>query len=100
MYEYDNEEKKYIFTHNPFSMPQGGLEALNTKEPSKFWHISMILYVTVLNVIRAVRNHDLDIMVKAFEIAGYTEEDLKEKFGALYNAFQFGAPPHEGWHRA
>ena len=97
MYEYDNEEKKYIFTHNPFSMPQGGLEALNTKEPSE---ILAYQYDIVCNGIElssgAVRNHDLDIMVKAFEIAGYTEEDLKEKFGALYNAFQFGAPPHAG----
>ena len=97
MYEYDNEEKKYIFTHNPSSMPQGGLEALNTKEPSE---ILAYQYDIVCNGIElssgAVRNHDLDIMVKAFEIAGYTEEDLKEKFGALYNAFQFGAPPHAG----
>ena len=97
MYEYDNEEKKYIFTHNPFSMPQGGLEALNTKEPSE---ILAYQYDIVCNGFElssgAVRNHDLDIMVKAFEIAGYTEEDLKEKFGALYNAFQFGAPPHAG----
>ena len=97
MYEYDNEEKKYIFTHNPFSMPQGGLEALNTKEPNE---ILAYQYDIVCNGIElssgAVRNHDLDIMVKAFEIAGYTEEDLKEKFGALYNAFQFGAPPHAG----
>ena len=97
MYEYDNEEKKYIFTHNPFSMPQGGLEALNTKDPNE---ILAYQYDIVCNGIElssgAVRNHDLDIMVKAFEIAGYTEEDLKEKFGALYNAFQFGAPPHAG----
>ena len=97
MYEYDNEEKKYIFTHNPFSMPQGGLEALNTKEPNE---ILAYQYDIVCNGIElssgAVRNHDLDIMVKTFEIAGYTEEDLKEKFGALYNAFQFGAPPHAG----
>lgn len=97
MYEYDNEEQKYIFTHNPFSMPQGGLEALNTKEPNE---ILAYQYDIVCNGIElssgAVRNHDLDIMVKAFEIAGYTEEDLKEKFGALYNAFQFGAPPHAG----
>ena len=97
MYEYDNEEKKYIFTHNPFSMPQGGLEALNTKKPDE---ILAYQYDIVCNGVElssgAVRNHDLDIMVKAFEIAGYTEEDLKNKFGALYNAFQFGAPPHAG----
>jgi len=97
MYEYDNEEKKYIFTHNPFSMPQGGLEALNTKAPEE---VLAYQYDIVCNGVElssgAVRNHDLDIMVKAFEIAGYTEEDLQKKFGALYNAFQFGAPPHAG----
>jgi len=97
MYEYDVEQKKYIFTHNPFSMPQGGLEALSEKEPSE---ILAYQYDIVCNGIElssgAVRNHNLDIMVKAFEIAGYTEEDLKEKFGALYNAFQYGAPPHAG----
>lgn len=97
MYEYDKEAKQMIFTHNPFSMPQGGLEALNTKEPEE---ILAYQYDIVCNGIElssgAVRNHDMQIMVKAFEIAGYTEEDLKEKFGALYNAFQFGAPPHAG----
>ncbi len=97
MYEYDEEEKKIIFTHNPFSMPQGGLEALNTKDPEE---ILAYQYDIVCNGVElssgAVRNHDLDIMVKAFDIAGYSEEDLKEKFGALYNAFQFGAPPHAG----
>lgn len=97
MYEYDKEQKQYIFTHNPFSMPQGGLEALETKDPAE---ILAYQYDIVCNGIElssgAVRNHDMKIMVKAFEIAGYTEEDLKEKFGALYNAFQFGAPPHAG----
>jgi len=97
MFEYDKEAKKIIFTHNPFSMPQGGLQALNEKEPTE---ILAYQYDIVCNGIElssgAVRNHNLDIMVKAFEIAGYTEEDLKEKFGALYNAFQFGAPPHAG----
>lgn len=97
MYEYDQEEKKIIFTHNPFSMPQGGLEALTTKDPLD---ILAYQYDIVCNGVElssgAVRNHNLDIMVKAFEIAGYTEEDLKQKFGALYNAFQFGAPPHAG----
>ena len=97
MYEYDKEAKQMTFTHNPFSMPQGGLEALQTKNPAD---ILAYQYDIVCNGIElssgAVRNHDLDIMVKAFEIAGYSEEDLKEKFGALYNAFQFGAPPHAG----
>lgn len=97
MYEYDPEEKKMVFTHNPFSMPQGGLEALNAQKPEE---ILAYQYDIVCNGVElssgAVRNHDLDIMVKAFEIAGYSEEDLKQKFGALYNAFQFGAPPHAG----
>lgn len=97
MFEYDKEAKQVIFTHNPFSMPQGGLEALNTKDPLD---ILAYQYDIVCNGVElssgAVRNHNLDIMVKAFEIAGYTEEDLKEKFGALYNAFQYGAPPHAG----
>ena len=97
MYEYDEKEKKIIFTHNPFSMPQGGLEALNTKNPEE---ILAYQYDIVCNGVElssgAVRNHNLDIMIKAFEIAGYTEDDLKEKFGALYNAFQYGAPPHAG----
>ena len=97
MYEYNKDEKKMDFTHNPFSMPQGGLEALNTINPED---ILAYQYDIVCNGVElssgAVRNHDLDIMVKAFEIAGYSEEDLKTKFGALYNAFQFGAPPHAG----
>lgn len=97
MYEYDKETKKMEFTHNPFSMPQGGLEALETMDPEE---ILAYQYDIVCNGVElssgAVRNHDMKIMVKEFEIAGYTEEDLKEKFGALYNAFQFGAPPHAG----
>jgi len=97
MFELDPETKKVGFTHNPFSMPQGGLEALNTKDPLD---ILAYQYDIVCNGIElssgAVRNHNLDIMVKAFEIAGYDESVLKEKFGALYNAFQFGAPPHAG----
>ena len=97
MYEYDEETKQVGFTHNPFSMPQGGLEALNTKDPLD---ILAYQYDIVCNGVElssgAVRNHDIDIMVKAFEIAGYDEETLKAKFGALYNAFQFGAPPHAG----
>ncbi len=97
MYEYDEQEKKLIFTHNPFSMPQGGLEALETMDPEE---ILAYQYDIVCNGVElssgAVRNHRLDIMVKAFELAGYTEEELQAKFGALYNAFQFGAPPHAG----
>lgn len=97
MYEVDENTGKIGFTHNPFSMPQGGLEALTTKDPLD---ILAYQYDIVCNGVElssgAVRNHDLDIMVKAFEIAGYDEETLKEKFGSLYNAFQFGAPPHAG----
>lgn len=97
MYELDEETNKIIFTHNPFSMPQGGLDALMNKDPLE---ILAYQYDIVCNGVElssgAVRNHDLDIMVKAFEIAGYTEEDVASKFGALYNAFKFGAPPHAG----
>ena len=97
MYEYDEQEKKISFTHNPFSMPQGGLEALETKNPLD---ILAYQFDIVCNGVElssgAVRNHDIDIMKKAFSIAGYDEEVLKEKFGALYNAFQYGAPPHAG----
>ena len=97
MYEIDEETGKHIFTHNPFSMPQGGLEALNSKDPTE---ILAYQYDIVCNGIElssgAVRNHDLDIMLRAFEIAGYTEETIAEKFGALYNAFKYGAPPHAG----
>ena len=97
MYELDPETKQLGFTHNPFSMPQGGLEALQTKNPLD---ILAYQYDIVCNGIElssgAVRNHDMEIMVKAFEIAGYDEETLKSKFGALYQAFQFGAPPHAG----
>ncbi|MDE6714425.1 MAG: aspartate--tRNA ligase [Lachnospiraceae bacterium] len=97
MYEYNEEEKKIGFTHNPFSMPQGGLKALQEKDPLE---ILAYQYDIVCNGVElssgAVRNHDMEVMVKAFEIAGYDEEVLKNKFGALYNAFQFGAPPHAG----
>lgn len=97
MYELDEETGKIIFTHNPFSMPHGGLDALLNKDPLD---ILAYQYDIVCNGVElssgAVRNHDLDIMIKAFEIAGYTEEDVASKFGALYNAFKFGAPPHAG----
>ncbi len=97
MFERDPQTKEIGFTHNPFSMPQGGLEALNEKEPLD---ILAYQYDIVCNGVElssgAVRNHDLQIMEKSFEIAGYDREVLKNKFGALYNAFQFGAPPHAG----
>lgn len=97
MYEEDEETGKPIFTHNPFSMPQGELEALNTKNPCD---VLAYQYDVVCNGVElasgAVRNHDIDVMVKAFKIAGYTEEDVAAKFGALYSAFKYGAPPHAG----
>ena len=96
MYEL-SDEGKIDFSHNPFSMPQGGLEALETKDPLD---VLAYQYDVVCNGYEmasgAVRNHNPEIMVKAFEIAGYKEEDIKERFGALYNAFQYGTPPHAG----
>lgn len=96
MFELD-EHDKLAFSHNPFSMPQGGLDSLEHQNPLD---ILAYQYDIVCNGIElssgAVRNHDIDIMVKAFTMAGYTEEEVKTKFGALYTAFQFGAPPHAG----
>ena len=97
MFERDPETKQIGFTHNPFSMPQGGLEALNKMDPLK---VLAYQYDIVCNGVElssgAVRNHDMEIMEKAFAIAGYDGETLRTKFGALYQAFQFGAPPHAG----
>ncbi len=97
MFERDAQTKQIGFTHNPFSMPQGGLAALNDLDPLE---VLAYQYDIVCNGVElssgAVRNHDLQIMEKAFAIAGYDKEVLKNKFGALYNAFQFGAPPHAG----
>ncbi len=97
MYEIDEETGDTIFTHNPFSMPQGGMEALLGSDPTQ---VLAYQYDLVCNGIElasgAVRNHDIDIMKKAFEIAGYSEEELKTRFNALYTAFQYGAPPHAG----
>ena len=96
MFELDDHDK-LAFSHNPFSMPQGGLDALENQNPLE---ILAYQYDIVCNGIElssgAVRNHDIQIMLKAFEMAGYTEEEVKTKFGALYTAFQFGAPPHAG----
>ena len=96
MYEL-SDEGTIDFSHNPFSMPQGGLDALNNKNPLD---ILAYQYDLVCNGYEmasgAVRNHNPEIMVRAFEIAGYTEEDVKNRFGALYNAFQYGTPPHAG----
>ena len=97
MYELDPASNKIIFTHNPFSMPQGELDALNTKDPLE---ILAYQYDLVCNGVElssgAVRNHNPEIMRRAFEIAGYTEEELEKRFSALYKAFQYGAPPHAG----
>ena len=97
MYEWNEEEKKVDFSHNPFSMPQGGLEALETKDPLE---ILAYQYDIVCNGVElssgAIRNHRPEVMKKAFEIAGYPEGVLLEKFGGMYRAFQYGAPPHGG----
>lgn len=97
MYEYNEEDKKIDFSHNPFSMPQGGMEALMTKDPLD---ILAYQYDFVCNGFEltsgAIRNHRPDIMYKAFEIAGYTKEDVDQKFGGMIRAFQYGAPPHGG----
>ncbi len=97
MYEINEETGKIDFTHNPFSMPQGEMNALLSMNPLD---IKAYQYDIVCNGVElssgAVRNHRPDIMVKAFEIAGYTEQDVISKFGALYQAFQYGAPPHAG----
>ena len=97
MYEYDDEVEHCVFTHNPFSMPQGGMDSLLNKLPEE---ILAYQYDIVCNGVElssgAVRNHDIEIMKKAFEIAGYSKEDLKTKFTSLYTAFKYGAPPHAG----
>ncbi len=97
MYEWNEDLKKVDFSHNPFSMPQGGLEALNTMDPL---HIKAYQYDIVCNGIElssgAIRNHLPEVMYKAFDIAGYPKEEVEERFGGLLNAFKFGAPPHGG----
>ena len=96
MYEL-SDEGTIDFCHNPFSMPQGGLEALESKDPLDVLAYQFDLVCNGYEAMSgAVSNHDPEIMVKAFEIAGYTEEDVKNRFGALYNAFQYGTPPHAG----
>ncbi len=96
MYEWSEEEEKYIFTHNPFSMPKGGMDSFN----GKIEDIVAYQFDFVCNGIEmasgAVRNHDLEIMKKAFAIAGYEEEEIQNRFKALYEAFKYGAPPHAG----
>ncbi|MBP2150685.1 aspartate--tRNA ligase [Xanthobacter flavus] len=96
-YEYSEEEKKIDFSHNPFSMPQGGLEALNTQDPLT---IKAFQYDIACNGYEiasgGIRNHRPEAMVKAFELAGYDEATVVERFGGMYRAFQYGAPPHGG----
>ena len=96
-FEYNEEDKKWDFGHNPFSMPQGGIDSLNNMNPGD---IVAYQYDFVCNgnemASGAVRNHDINIMKKAFEIAGYSEDVVKDKFRSLYTAFTFGAPPHAG----
>jgi len=96
MYEL-SDEGTIDFNHNPFSMPQGGLEALKTKDPLDIYAYQYDLVCNGYEMASgAVRNHDPETMIKAFEIAGYTEDDVKKKFGALFTAFQYGTPPHAG----
>lgn len=97
MYEIDERTGNTVFTHNPFSMPQGGLEALETKKPTEILAYQFDLVCNGIELASgAVRNHDISIMKKAFEIAGYSDDELEARFSALYTAFQFGAPPHAG----
>jgi aspartyl-tRNA synthetase len=97
MYEWSEEEKKVDFSHNPFSMPQGGLEALDTMEPED---ILAYQYDIVCNGVElssgAIRNHKPEIMEKAFAIAGYPKDELEKRFGGMLRALQYGAPPHGG----
>ncbi|MGE5563749.1 MAG: aspartate--tRNA ligase [Bacillota bacterium] len=97
MYEYDEERQKIDFSHNPFSMPQGGLEALESKDPLEIlaWQYDIVCNGVELSS-GAIRNHRPDIMYKAFEIAGYTREEVDTNFAGMINAFKFGAPPHGG----
>ncbi len=96
MYEL-SDEGTIDFNHNPFSMPQGGMDSLENKDPLDIYAYQYDLVCNGYEIASgAVRNHDQEIMIKAFEIAGYTEEDVKGKFGALYNAFSYGTPPHAG----
>lgn len=97
MYEYNTEDEKYDFTHNPFSMPQGGMDSLLNKKPEEILAYQFDIVCNGVELVSgAVRNHDVNIMKKAFSIAGYDEEVIKEKFKSLYTAFHFGAPPHAG----
>jgi aspartyl-tRNA synthetase len=97
MFEWNEDEKKVDFSHNPFSMPQGGFDALNNQDPVT---IKAFQYDIACNGFEiasgGIRNHVPEAMVKAFEIAGYSEQTVIERFGGMYRAFQYGAPPHGG----
>jgi aspartyl-tRNA synthetase len=96
-YELDPDTNQIVFSHNPFSMPQGGLEALNTRDPLT---IKAFQYDIVCNGVElssgAIRNHRPDVMLRAFEIAGYRPDEVETRFGGMLNAFRYGAPPHGG----
>jgi aspartyl-tRNA synthetase len=97
MFEFDDELQQVVFSHNPFSMPQGGLDALETQDPLD---IKAFQYDIVCNGVElssgAIRNHSRDVMYKAFEIAGYSREETEKGFEFMLNAFRYGAPPHGG----
>ncbi|MEZ5861801.1 MAG: amino acid--tRNA ligase-related protein, partial [Geminicoccaceae bacterium] len=97
MFEWDEDTRSVAFSHNPFSMPQGGMEALETKDPLD---ILAYQYDIVCNGVElssgAIRNHRPDIMIKAFELAGYDRQVLEDRFGGMFRALHFGAPPHGG----
>ena len=97
MFEFNSETKKIDFSHNPFSMPQGGMKAIKNNNPLEIlaWQFDIVCNGIELSS-GAIRNHKLDIMIELFKIAGYEEKDVKKQFGAMYNAFKFGAPPHGG----
>jgi aspartyl-tRNA synthetase len=97
MYEFNEEQQKIDFSHNPFSMPQGGMEALESRDPLDIlaWQYDIVCNGVELSS-GAIRNHRPDIMYKAFEIAGYTKEEVDTNFSGMINAFKFGAPPHGG----
>ncbi len=97
MFEMNNETKKIDFSHNPFSMPQGGMDSLKNKDPLNVlaWQFDIVCNGVELSS-GAIRNHKPEIMLKAFEIAGYDESEIKKQFGSMYEAFKFGAPPHGG----
>jgi aspartyl-tRNA synthetase len=97
MFEFNEEQKKIDFSHNPFSMPQGGMEALEKNDPLEIlaWQYDIVCNGVELSS-GAIRNHRPDIMYKAFEIAGYTKAEVDTNFSGMINAFKFGAPPHGG----